>query len=203
MGKTWAVAPLVLVLMAAIAERAHADPGSVTMTGDASGTITLPSASPIPFSTASFTVVATFDWSSDTLPAYVPLGSYPSTLSFMIGGDGPYVSVPAAADTVLYSNNSFNGNDAVEIDALPNNILEAFSTDTWQPTADTFTLSGVTFTSTDPPFNIQLAGGGTLEIDSFSDLGPTAVIFAPEPGTLGLFGLSLAATRVLRRRRRV
>lgn len=191
-----------LVLVGGSVGLANADSGTLTMTGNAAGTLTLPSASPTPVS-GSFTLVAAFKWSSDMLGPGDPVGSYPSTLSFIIGGYGPYVSVPVAADTVLYRDHILDGTDAIEIDTFPYNIQEEFSTESWDATTQTFTLSGLVSTSTDPPFNIQLAGGGSLEIDSFSDLGSTALVFAPEPGTLGLLGFSLAAIPLLRRRRKL
>jgi len=202
MSRGWVAGLSGLVLVGGSAGLANADPGRLTMTGNAVGTLTLPPASATAIS-GSFTLVATFDWSSDLLPPGIPVSSYPATLSFTIGGNGPYVSVPAAADAVWYQDGSLLGSDAVEIDTHVSNILEAFSTETWDATTQSFILSGLVLASSAPPFNIQLAGGGSLEIDSFSDLGPTASIYAPEPGTLGLLGFSVAAIRLLQRRRKV
>ncbi|MGA3399176.1 MAG: PEP-CTERM sorting domain-containing protein [Acetobacteraceae bacterium] len=194
-GKAWAIALLAL-LVGGTAERAAAA-GMLTMTGTADGTL-----DGAPFSGQGFTVVATFSWSADLLSPSLPVASYPASLSVTIGSL-TYDSAPGAAFfVVLYQPIAFGGSYGIELQtASVNNIEEAFGTETWMPVTQTFVLCDLASSSSDPPFTVPLGGTDSLVLSNFDSLGSTASIFAPEPGTLGLFGLGLAATGLLRRRR--
>jgi len=198
MGRVWGVALLALALAGGTAERAEANPATVTITGTADGSV-----NGTPFTSAPFTAVASFYWSADVLSSFDPVASYPASLSFTIGGAGPYTSVPGTEIfAVLYQPASFGGNYAIEIQTASSNVLEAFGATSWDSTTQTVQLASLSFASSAPPFSVPLTGGGSLQINTFDSLGSTASILAPEPGSMSLFGLGLATTALLRRRRR-
>jgi hypothetical protein len=201
MGSAWAIALLGLVLAGGTAERAHADPGTLTIGGTMDGTVDGSA-----FTAAPFTAVATFLWSEDMIPAAVPVASFPTSLSFDIGGEGTFTTAPGAEIfAVLYQPPVF-GTYGVELQYSPDPSTSSavsafFATETWDALTQTFTLSDLTDTANNAPFSLPLADGGTLQIDNFDSVNPTATVFASEPGSLGLVGLGLTATGLFRRRR--
>ena len=200
MSKTWAAALLALALVVGTAGRADADPGTLTITGTAGGTL-----DGSPFSATSFTAVATFLWSADLDPAAAPVASYPAvSMSFDLSGLGTYTSAPGAElFTVLFKPgyNGFDGGFQLQ-DASTGVFGEFFNSETWIAATQSFLLSDAADPFGTTPFTVPLPGGGSLILGDI-DLGSTALIYAPEPGTLGLLGFGLAATVMLRRRRKI
>ncbi len=192
MSKTWAVALLALVLVAATAERAHADPGTLTVSGTTNGT--------------PFTAVASFSWSADLDPPAAPVAAYPAiSMSFDITGQGIYTSAPGAELFAILFKPGFDGyaGGGFEFqDASTGVFGEFFASQTWSAATQTFLLSNPLDPFSTTPFTVPLPGNGSLILNDIS-LGSTAVVFAPEPGTLGLLSFGLAATSLLQRRRRV
>jgi hypothetical protein len=202
MSKTWAAAPLALALLAGGAGRASADPGTLTITGTTiGGTI-----DGTPFSSPSFTAVATFLWSSDLDSPLAPIASYPPlSISFTIAGQGTYTSAPGAELFAVLFNPGFDGfaGGGFELQDAGSGVFgEFFDSQTWLAATQTVLYSSPESPFSTLPFTMPLSASGSLVINSI-DLGPTASVFAPEPGTLGLLGFGAAALRLLRRRRKV
>jgi hypothetical protein len=201
MSKTWAAALLALALVGGAAGQAEADPGTLTFTGSADGTI-----DGAPFSSTPFTAVATFHWSEDLDPPSAPVASYPPiSVSFDITGQGTYTSAPGAElFAVLFAPGfiGYAGGGFELQDAATGVFGEFFDSQTWSAQSQTFLLSSPEAPFSTLPFTMPLPAGGSLVIHDI-ELGSTASVFAPEPGTLGLLGFGLAATGLLQRRRKV